>query len=307
MGTALVFPGQGSQREQMGAPWRDRPSFARWRQASDALGWDVERLGLEASADELRVPANCQVALFVHGIVLLEAWREEAGVEPVVVAGHSLGEYDALVAAGVLGFTDALRLVDVRARATQSAADERPGGMVACLGHEVDDVARACEETGAFVANDNAPGQIVAAGPRSALEALKERLAGIERPRAKVVDVAVGAAYHSPHMAPAVDTLGAALDEASFADARVPVVANVDAAPHRDAAEWPTLLRRQLTAPVRWRETVSALAAAGADTVVELGASPVLTGLVKRTDPSLGRHMVKAPEDIGPTVEELRS
>lgn len=302
-----MFPGQGSQREQMAAPWRERSSFARWSEAGDVLGWDVERLGLEASADELKIPANCQVALFVHGIVLLEAWQEEAGIEPVVVAGHSLGEYDALVAAGVLDFADALRLVDVRARATQAAADERPGGMVACLGHETEDVARACDETGAFVANDNAPGQIVAAGPRAALEALKERLGEIDRPRAKVVDVAVGAAYHSPHMEPAVDTLGAALDEASFADARVPVVANVDAAAHRDAGEWPALLRRQLTAPVRWRETVAALAAAGADTVVELGASPVLTGLVKRTDPSMSRHMVKTPEDIGSTVEELRS
>jgi [acyl-carrier-protein] S-malonyltransferase len=307
VGTALVFPGQGSQREGMAAPWRDKASFDRWEEAGDVLGWDVRRLGLDAAADELREPANCQVALFVHGVVLLEAWKADGGASPVVVAGHSLGEYDALVAAGVLSFADALRLVDVRARATQSAADERPGGMVACLGHEVDDVAAACAEAGAFVANDNAPGQIVAAGPREALEGLKERLAALERPRGKVVDVAVGAAYHSPHMEPAVETLGAALDQVSFAEAAVPVVANVDATAHTTAADWPGLLRAQLTAPVRWRESVAALAGAGASTVVELGASQVLTSLVKRTDRSLGRQMVKTPDDLRDVIEELGS
>lgn len=306
MGIALVFPGQGSQRAGMASPWRDKPSFARWEQASDVLGWDVGRLGTDADDDELREPANCQVALFVHGVVLLEAWRDEVGATPVAVAGHSLGEYDALVAAGVLSFEDALRLVDVRARATQEAADARPGSMVACLGYEVDDVARACEAVGAFVANDNAPGQIVAAGPREALEALEQRLAGADSGgRGKVRPVAVGAAYHSPHMAPAAPVLGEALGQAAFADAEVPVVANVDAAAHTSAADWPQLLREQVTTPVRWRESVGALGGVGASEIVELGASAVLTGLVKRTDRSLGRHNVRTPEELAEVAGEV--
>jgi [acyl-carrier-protein] S-malonyltransferase len=292
---ALVFPGQGSQREGMAGAWREHEAFARWAEADDLLGRDVTRLGLDAPAEELREPVNCQVALFVHHVVLLEAWRAAGGADPVVVAGHSLGEYDALVAAGVLGFADGLRLVDARARLTQDAADARPGTMVACLGIDVDEVRAACAEAGAYVANDNATGQIVAAGSREALGRLRELLA---EGKGRVVDVNVGAAYHSPHMEPAVSPFGKVLEEAGFADAAVPVVANVDAEPHTAAGEWPDLLRRQLVSPVRWRETVGVLAKAGADEVVELGASAVLTGLVKRTDRSLGRRNVTVPEDL---------
>jgi [acyl-carrier-protein] S-malonyltransferase len=294
---ALVFPGQGSQKPEMAAPWREHDAFSRWAEADDVLGRDVTRLGLEADADELREPATCQIALFVHHAVLLEAWRAAGGAKPVAVAGHSLGEYDALLAAGVLGFADALRLVDARARATQAAADEAPGAMVACLGFAVDDVTAACERAGAHVANDNAPGQVVVAGSEEALDRLRSDLTG-SGGRGKVVDLPVGAAYHCPHMAPAVEALGAALDAASFADAAVPVVANVDAAVHTAAGEWPGLLRDQVVSPVRWRETVGTLASLGAGTVVELGASPVLTALVKRTDRSLERQTVTTPEDL---------
>lgn len=300
-----MFPGQGSQRAGMAAAWREVPAFARWEEAGDLLGRDVRRLGLDAPEDELRAPANCQPALFVHQVVLLETWRTEAGVEPVVVAGHSLGEYNALVAAGALSFADGLRLVDVRARATQEAADQRPGGMVACLGFDVDAVAAACERAGAYVVNDNAPGQVVAAGAPTALEALTTELT--EAGPGKVRVLAVGAAYHSPHMEPAVGVLGAALDRARFGDAAVPVVANVDARPHTAAAEWPGLLRAQVTAPVRWRESVAALAAQGATDVVELGAAPVLVGLVKRTDPALRRHHVGGPDDLAAVARELAS
>lgn len=296
MGTALVFAGQGSQREGMASPWRHLPSSARWEEASDLLGFDVARLGTEASAEELREPATCQIALFVHAAVLLDAWRAAGGAEPVAVAGHSLGEYDALLAAGVLSFADALRLVAVRARATQAAAEANPGGMVACLGYDVEAVTEACDAVGAHVANDNAPGQIVCAGPAGALEALKQRLG--EEDRGKVVDVAVGAAYHSPHMRPAVDELGAALDGAEFGDAAVPVVANVDARPHTAAAQWPELLRAQVTSPVRWRESVPALVAEGASEIVELCASPVLTGMIKRIDRTLTRRAVTTPDEL---------
>jgi [acyl-carrier-protein] S-malonyltransferase len=292
---ALVFPGQGSQQQAMAAPWRQHPAYARWGQADELLGQDVSRLGVDATADELREPYNCQVALFVHHAVLLDAWRASGGGEPVAVAGHSLGEYDALVAAGVLGFADGLGLVDARARATQRAADERPGTMVACLGFEVDEVVAACKRVGAYVANDNAPGQVVVAGSAEALAGLREALAGGP---GKVRTLEVGAAYHSPHMEPALEPFGKALDAAAYANAWLPVVANVDAAVHTAAKEWPRLLRAQVVSPVRWRETVGTLASCGVDEVVELGASPVLTGLVKRTDRRLGRRIVSTPDAL---------
>lgn len=297
---AVVFPGQGSQRPAMAEPWRDQPSFARWAEADELLGRDVTHLGLDADEDELRVPVNCQVALFVQFVVQHEAWRRVAP-PPAVTAGHSLGEYAALVAAGVLDFADGLALVDARARATQDAADERPGTMVACLGYAVEAVEAACAEAGAHVANDNAPGQLVAAGEAAALDRLRDVLADSGE-RGKVVPLQVGAAYHSPHMEPAVAPFGDALDGASFADAAVPVVANLDARPHRAAADWPTVLRGQLTSPVRWRETVATFAGLGVERVVELGPAPVLTGLVKRTDRSLDRHTVITPGDLPEAV-----
>lgn len=294
-GVAVVFPGQGSQRAGMARPWREHPSFERWAQADELLGRDVTRLGLDADADELRIPLNTQVALFVHGVVLHEAWAADAA--PVATAGHSLGEYNALVAAEILDFPDALRLVDARARATQAAADQRPGTMVACLGFPVEVVAAACERSGAHLANDNAPGQVVVAGRQQALDRLRDELAASGE-RGKVVALEVGAAYHSPHMEPAVEPFGAVLDRAAFRDGVLPVVANVDARPHRSARDWPQVLRAQLTSPVRWRETVATLTEIGVTRVVELGASAVLTGLVKRTDRSLGRQAVVEPADL---------
>lgn len=301
---ALVFPGQGSQREGMAAPWRGEPGAERWEEASDVLGWDVARLGTDADADELRAPATCQVALFVHAAALLTNWEASAGPAPVAVAGHSLGEYNALLAAGVLSFADGLELVDVRARATQEAAERAPGTMVACLGFEVDAVRAACDEAGAYVANDNAPGQVVAAGSEAALARLRELLAAADA-RGKVRDVEVGAAYHSPHVEAAVPVLRARLDATSFAAAAVPVVANVDASPHIAPGDWPDLLAEQVRRPVRWRETVATLSELGAAAVVELGASGVLTGLVKRTDRAMGRHLVTTPEERDAVLEEV--
>jgi [acyl-carrier-protein] S-malonyltransferase len=303
-GVAVVFPGQGSQRAGMARAWREHPSFERWAQADEVLGRDVTRLGVDADGDELRIPLNCQVALFVHGVVLHEAWAATAA-PATATAGHSLGEYNALVAAGVLGFADGLRLVDARARATQAAADERPGTMVACLGFPIEAVAAACERAGAHLANDNARGQVVVAGEQQQLDRLRDDLAASGE-RGKVVQLEVGAAYHSPHMQPAIEPFGVALDAAGFRDGAVPVVANVDARPHRAASDWPQVLRAQLTAPVRWRETVATLRDLGVARVVELGASAVLTGLVKRTDRALGRQTVVEPSDLSDVLESSR-
>lgn len=291
---AVVFPGQGSQRPQMALPWRDDPAFSRWAEADEVLGRDVSRLGTSADADELREPANCQVALFVHHAVLFEAWRRSGGVA-AVAAGHSLGEYNALVAAGLLDFGAALRLVDVRARETQAAAAARPGGMIACLGGDEATIRGACGDAGAYIANDNAPGQLVVSGSDEALRAVEQQAATT---RAKVIRLQVGAAYHSPHMQPAVAPLGAALDLAEFHDGELPVVANADAQRHSAARAWPDLLRAQLVSPVRWRESVATMAAAGVTDVVELGATPVLSALVKRTAPRLRRAAVHTPDQL---------
>lgn len=291
-GRAVIFPGQGSQRPAMAAPWRTRPAFARWSEADEVLGRDVTRLGTAASAEDLRDPVNCQIALFVHHAVVLEAWRAGGGTADVV-AGHSLGEYSALLAAGVVSFADGLRLVQRRASATAAAAAARPGGMVACLGGDTTALRAACADAGAWIANDNAEGQLVVAGDEAALERFADLVTG-----AKIRRLEVAAAYHSPAMASAVEPFGEALDAAHLADAAIPVVSNVDARPHRRADEWRRLLREQLTTPVRWRETVLTLRAMGTGAVVELGASPVLTGLVKRTAPALSRRAVTVPQDL---------
>ena len=291
---AVLFPGQGSQRPRMALPWVGHPAAARWAEADEVLGRDVTRLGTVADAAELREPAQCQIALFVHQAVLYDGWSAGAP-RPVALAGHSLGEYNALYAAGVLSFSAALRLVDARARATQDAAAALPGGMVACLGCDPAEVQAACGRAGAYLANDNAEGQVVVAGSLAALDELAAALAGR---RGRVVRLEVGAAYHSPHMQPAVAPLSAALDATEFREATVPVVANVDAALHGPGTDWRELLRRQLTSPVQWRATMDTVVTAGAGAVVELGASPVLTGLAKRTAPGLQRHFISAPDHM---------
>lgn len=294
-GVALVFPGQGSQRPGMATPWREHPAATRWEEASEVLGRDVARLGTDADADELRDPATCQLALYVHHAVLLDAWRAAGGTASIT-AGHSLGEYDALLAAGVLSFADGLRLVAARAEATGAAAAASPGTMVACVGYDEGVVEAACGGTHASVANDNAPGQVVVAGPHEALAALRERLADAPG-RGRVLEVDVGAAYHSPAMAPAARALRPILDATAFGEARIPVVANADARAHTAAGDWPELLATQVDCPVRWRESVATLAE-HADEIVELCAAPVLTGMVKRIDRSLSRRTISTPEEL---------
>jgi [acyl-carrier-protein] S-malonyltransferase len=292
---ALLFPGQGSQQPGMGQPWRHHAAFGRWAEAEAVLGEDLTRLALTADADELRRPRACQLALFVHGVVLAEAWQDTTGAAPVALAGHSLGEYVALVVAEAVSFADALSLVEVRARACEAAADAEPGGLTACLGVERELLEAACERAGAHIANDNAPGQIVVAGRPDALARVRSELAPAS---GKVVDVDVGAAYHSPLMQPAVEPLRAALEATPFTEHHQPVVANVDATPHTRGAGWPDRLAAQIVSPVRWRETIERLRDDGVSCVVELGASTPLSSMVKRTDRTLSRHPVTVPDDL---------
>ena len=272
---ALLFPGQGSHAEGMDEPYRGHPLFER---GLELLGHDpFERLG-----DGTRYQ---QPALFLCSVAAWDQWRsgegdddEDDAGEAIAAAGHSLGEYAALVAAGALQFEDAVTLVDERAAAMAEAGEQRSGGMIAMLGGESRDVRALADRLGLVVANDNAPGQLVLSGSVDALDAAEEVAREETGARARRLDVT--GAFHSPLMEPAADRLRAALDKTPVSPMEIPVFSNGSAAPFVDVrAE----LAENLLRPVRWRETLLALRTAGVDRFVELGPGAVLTGLVKRT------------------------
>ncbi len=282
---AFTFPGQGSQRPGMGAPWADHPSFELVDQASAITGRDVRNLLCEAEAPALRQTDNAQLATFVLSLVILDA-TERVGLEPGVCAGHSLGEYTALVASGALGYEDGLRLVQERGAAMQHAAEASPGTMAAVLGLDDDGVESACTlaEGDVWVANYNGPGQVVIAGTATAVGDAG-RVAKSMGAK-KVLPIPVGGAFHTPLMIPARDRLRKALSAASFRTPEPVVVANVDGRPHSEADEWPRLLSAQLCNPVRWHQSLETLADSGTKTFLELGPGGVLTGFAKRVLPT---------------------
>lgn len=302
---AFTFPGQGSQKPGMGQPWMDHPSWELVDEASDACGRDVAKLLLDADADELKLPRNTQLATFMLSMVVLDA-IERTGLEPAIVAGHSLGEYTALTAVGAIDFADAVNLVSTRGEAMQDAADINPGTMVALLGIEDDDADAACRRADgdAWVANYNAPGQIVIAGEAGALE--RASAAAKELGCKRIMALAVGGAFHTPYMAPARDRLRAALASARLTDLTVPVVANIDARAHVLAADWATLLSAQLVSPVRWKQSVQTMADTGISTFIELGPGSVLTGMAKRIVPDARAISVSTPEDVDRLLELLQ-
>jgi len=263
---------------------------------SDVLGRDVGALLVDADAATLQATRNAQVASFALGAVQLDAARR-AGLAWEVAAGHSLGEYTALMAAGALSLDEASRLVGQRADAMQAAADSAPGTMAAVLGLDGEQVAACCREAGgaAWMANDNAPGQIVVAGTPEGVDAASSAAKGRG---GKVLPLAVGGAFHTPLMAAAQERLDLALGTAAFADAVATLVANVDAAPHRSCHDFRGLLSAQLCAPVRWRESVLRMEELGVGRVVELGPGGVLSGMVKRIAPGLERITVGTPEEL---------
>ncbi len=295
---ALLFPGQGSQRPQMGVAWREHPSWQLVGVISETTGRDLGHLLTEADAATLTATRNAQLAAFGLSLVILDAARTGGGlgVERVrAVAGHSLGEYTALVAAGVLSPEGGARLVDARGEAMQGAADQRPGTMAAILGLEAEGVARACGEVAnAWPANDNAPGQVVIAGTPEGVAAAGEVAKKLGAKR--VMPLPVGGAFHSPLMAPAQARLDAALAAAGFGPAATDVVANVDGAAHRQG--WGDLLSAQLVSPVRWRESLLTLADLGATHFLELGPGTELSGMVKRTVEGSVRANVATPDDL---------
>ena len=300
----FTFPGQGSQAPGMGSAWADHPSWELVEEASDAADRDVAALLLDTDADELTVTRNAQLATFVTSMVVLDA-VSRIGAEAVAHAGHSLGEYSALTAAGALDFGDAVRLVNERGDAMQAAADEQQGTMAALLGLDDDQADIACQRAAGdvWIANYNAPGQVVLAGVPDDLDRACEIAKELGAKR--VMRLPVGGAFHTPLMAPARDRLRKPIDQVEFRAPEQPVYANVDGIAHDDAADWPDLLGAQLCSPVRWRQTLRNLEDDGFTCFVELGPGTVLTGLVKRTVKAGKRISIAAPADLDGLLEQL--
>ena len=300
----FMYPGQGSQQPGMGEAWLDHPSWELVTEAADVTDRDVARLLLTADADELTETRNSQLATFVMSMVALDAVTR-LGSEAAGHAGHSLGEYSALTASGVLDFGDAVALVAERGDAMQAAAEEREGTLAAVLGLDDDDVQIACNRAPGevWLANHNAPGQAVIAGTPEAIDTA----AGIARELGakRVMPLQVGGAFHTPFMAPARDRLTKAIDRTEFRDPLGTMIANVDAASHGRGSDWPDLLKAQLTSPVRWRQTLGTLSDTGFTTFVELGPGEVLGRLVKRTLKGTRPLSVSTPEDLDSLLEAL--
>ncbi len=284
---ALLFPGQGAQFPGMGLDLFQTSDAANAiaKAADKLLGFGLSELMFRGTDDDLRQTRVTQPAIFTHSVMMLVA----RDLTPTAVAGHSLGEFSALVANGVLTFDDALRLVSARAEAMQRACEARPGTMAAILGLADERVTEVCAEVAARThevvvpANYNCPGQLVISGTVEGITAACEALKAAGAKRALVLQV--GGAFHSPLMQPAEDELAAALARTTFHEATCPVYQNVDAAPHSAPEEIRENLRRQLTAPVRWTQSVQRLVADGHTDFVEVGPGKVLQGLVKKIAP----------------------
>ncbi|WKX12763.1 ACP S-malonyltransferase [Streptomyces sp. NL15-2K] len=296
----LVFPGQGTQKQGMGEPWRDTPSWELTAEISTATGEDLPELLLHTPGEHLRRTDLAQLAVFTVGLIAhAEAVRGGALGGPVVAcAGHSLGEYTALVAAGALTVGRAAALVATRGRAMREAALAREGTMGAVVAAPYAEVATLVSEIRTeggevWIANVNAPGQTVISGSPEAIGEVGARAPSIG---GKTISLRVGGAFHSPYMAPAAETLGGAFRDTSFAPTHLPVVANVDAVPYADHADWPALCVRQLTSPVLWERSVRTLTGPlGCRRLVELGPGRTLAGLVRRIDPEVEVVSVDGP------------
>ena len=307
---ACVFPGQGSQSVGMLDGWGDHAAVRQTLdEASTALGEDVAKLIREGPKDALDLTTNTQPVMLAAGIACYRAWRADGGPEPVAVAGHSLGEYSALVAAGVLTLADALPLVRLRAQAMQRAVPVGAGAMAAILGLDAEQVrsgcAEAAAETGEVVeaVNFNDPKQTVIAGSKAGVDKACERLKAMGAKRALLL--AVSAPFHSSLMKPAAEALREALKAVPLAPPRLPVVNNIDVEMPDSADAIRDALYRQAFGPVRWFEIVQALHRLGLRHVFECGPGKVLTGLVKRVDAELSGAAMFDPASMDQVKEIL--
>ncbi len=284
MSVAFVFPGQGSQFVGMGKDLYESEPKARelMDRAKDVLGYDILEIMFEGDEETLKQTRHTQPAIFIHSLAELQ----RMDTEPVAVAGHSLGEFSALVAAGVLPFEEGLRLVQIRAEAMDEACGLAPTTMAAIIGLEDDIVEEICDlvskEVGEIVvpANYNAPGQLVISGHVKAVEKAVEMAK--EKGARKAVLLAVSGAFHSPFMEPARQKLASAIEQLAFNKPKVPVYQNVTAAPETDPGKIKENLIIQLTSPVKWKQTILNMKANGIEEFREVGPGKVLTGLIRR-------------------------
>lgn len=305
---AFVFPGQGSQTVGMLAELAATyPQVeATFREASDALGYDLWQLVSAGPAEELNKTWQTQPALLAASVAIYRVWQQQGGKQPALMAGHSLGEYSALVCAGVIDFADAIKLVELRGKLMQEAVPEGTGAMQAIIGLDDAAIRKACEESaqGQVVSpvNFNSPGQVVIAGNKEAVERAGAACKAAGAKRALPLPVSVPS--HCALMKPAADKLAVALENITFNAPSVPVVNNVDVKCESDAAAIRHALVRQLYSPVRWTESVEFMASQGITQLLEMGPGKVLTGLTKRIVDSLTAAAVNDPASLSAALEQ---
>lgn len=305
---AFVFPGQGSQTVGMLSELAvSYPQVEEtFREASDALGYDLWQLVSNGPAEELNKTWQTQPALLAASVAIYRVWQQQGGKQPSLMAGHSLGEYSALVCAGVIDFADAIKLVELRGKLMQEAVPEGTGAMQAIIGLDDASIRKACEESaqGQVVSpvNFNSPGQVVIAGNKEAVERAGAACKAAGAKRALPLPVSVPS--HCALMKPAADKLAGALEKITFNAPSVPVVNNVDVKCESDAAAIRHALVRQLYSPVRWTESVEFMASQGITQLLEMGPGKVLTGLTKRIVDSLTAAAVNDPTSLSAALEQ---
>ncbi|MBW7473336.1 ACP S-malonyltransferase [Paenibacillus oenotherae] len=304
--TAFVFPGQGAQAVGMGKDVYDSVEKARsfFERADEALGFKLSDIIFNGPDEQLKQTVNTQPALLTVSIALLELFKDR-GLKPDYVAGHSLGEYSALVAAGVMSFEDAVRTVRLRGQFMEQAVPSGQGAMAAVLGAEREALSSLCaaisaEGNAVELANVNCPGQIVVSGTAAGVAAVVER--GKEAGAKRVIPLEVSGPFHSSLMNPAAERLAEVLAAIPMQDASVPVIANVTAGPVSEAAEIRNLLTEQVYSPVLWEDSISWLIRQGVDTFVEIGSGSVLTGLIKKIDRTVTVHTINSLSSLETAV-----
>lgn len=299
---AFVFPGQGSQYAGMGKDFCDgfAPARDAFAEADEALNFKISRLCFDGPEEQLKLTENTQPAILTVSVAILRVLQSEYSLEPFCVAGHSLGEYSALVAAGAIAFRDAVRIVRERGRLMQQAVPAGQGAMAVVLGLEPNAVESLCTETagGEIVspANLNGGGQIVIAGARPAVA--RAMALAKERGAKRVLELPVSAPFHCALMRPAAEGLDKVLADVEVRPFSIGVITNVEAEINNDASRVKSLLVRQAVSPVRWEESIKRLEALGPDRVLEIGPGKVLTGLIKRISPKLNVDNLEKPDDL---------